>query len=172
MKYLLPLLVVLVLSSGCQTIPKDAFRLSISSLAERQLQTREFETNNEISLLIAGVGVLQDMGYTIEATEKNAGLITASKMVDATDGVQVTMAILGALAGVNTPIDKEQKIRVTLVTHPSRESGYYIARITFQRIVWNTHGQITKAESIKSTELYSGFFDKLSKSVFLEAHQI
>lgn len=175
MKYIFSVVIVFILFSlsGCQTIPKDVFKLSATSLKERQLQTRKFETNDEIALLSAGIGVLQDMGYTLDATAKNVGLISASKMVDATDGVQVAGAILVAvLGGGYMPIDKEQKIKVTYVTHASREKGYFIARITFQRIVWNTQNQVTKAESIKDIELYAGFFDKLAKSVFLEAHKI
>ena len=174
MRYILPFMLVGILLplSGCETIPKDAFQLSATSLEDRQLQTRKFETNDEVSLLSAGIGVLQDMGYTLEATEKNIGLITASKMADATDAVQVTFAILAALGGSSTPVDKEQKIRVTFVTHPSREKGYFLARITFQRIVWNTQGVVSRVESIKDVDLYEGFFDKLSKSVFLEAHKI
>ncbi len=163
---------ILLPLSGCQTIPKDAFQLSATSLEDRQLQTRKFETTDEMALLSAGVGVLQDMGYTLEATEKSIGLITASKMTDATNAVQVTLAVLAALGGTSTPIDKEQKIRVTFVTHPSRDKGSFLARVTFQRIVWNTRGAVSRAESIKDVDLYEGFFDKLSKSVFLEAYKI
>jgi len=159
---------------GCGGLPKDAFKLSATSLQDRQRQTRKFETKDEVALLSAGVGVLQDMGYTLEATEKSVGLITASKNVDATNALQVTGAILVALLGGGAQaVDKEQKIRVTFVTIPSTtEKGYFLARITFQRVVWNTQNKVTKAESIKDTKLYEGFFEKLSKSVFLEAYKI
>lgn len=160
--------------TACQTIPKDAFKLNETALQERQLQTRKFFTTDEISLLAAGAGVLQDMGYAIEETEKKAGLITASKNADATDGGQVALAIFAALLGGQPgAIDKEQKIKVSLVVNPSRnEKDAYFVRVTFQRVIWNTNNQVTKAESVKDVEIYKGFFDKLSKSVFLEAHKI
>lgn len=160
--------------TACQTIPKDAFKLSETALQERQLQSRKFSTKDELSLLAAGAGVLQDMGYAIEETEKKAGLITASKNTDATDAGQVALAVFAALfGGQSTAIDKEQKIKVSLVVTPShKEKDTYVVRVTFQRIVWNTRNQITKAESVKDVEIYQGFFDKLSKSVFLEAHNI
>jgi len=164
----------MVTLSGCNTLPKDAFQLTETALQDRQLQTRKYQTADEIALLSAGVAVLQDMGYTLESTEKEVGLLTASKTADARNGAEIAgKVILALLGGGMQAVDKEQKIRVTFVTRPSAtEKGHVIARITFQRIVWNTRGQVTKAESIRSTELYEGFFDKLSKSVFLEGARI
>ena len=170
-KYL-PLGFVFLLSA-CVTIPHDAFLLSPVSLQERQLQTRVFETADEVALLAAGIGVLQDMGYSIDNTEKSLGLISASKQVDATDGKQIAGAIIIALLGGEPmPVDKEQKIKVNFITLPSRlNKKGFIARISFQRMIWDTQGQV-RAETLKSPALYEEFFDKLSKSVFLEAHKI
>lgn len=154
--------------------PPDVLKLSHTSLQDRQLQSRKFKTTDEIALLTAGVNVLQDMGYNIEETEKNIGLITCMKNTDATDTGQIVGAIVfAALTGVAVPIDKEQKIRVSFVTIPSRnEPDLYIARITFQRIIWDNTNNISSAETIKKPEIYEEFFEKLSKSVFLEAHKI
>lgn len=169
------LLCCLTFLGACATqVPKDVLTLSPTSLEDRQLQSRKFQTNNEVALLAAGIGALQDMGYTVETTEKEIGLITCSKCTDATDAGQVTAAVVVALLGGGSmPIDKEQKIRVSFVTVPSiNETDTYIARITFQRLIWNTQGNISTAETIKDPEIYQGFFEKLSKSIFLEANQI
>lgn len=165
---------ILVGTTACATIPPDAFKLSGSAVEDRRIQSRIFELSDEVKLMAAGIAVLQDMGYSIDETEKNVGLVTASKDVDATNGAQIAGAILLAmLGGGSTPVDKSQKIRVSLVTKPSaNEKDGYLARITFQRIVTNTHNQISRVETIKEESLYSDFFDKLSKSVFLEAHSI
>lgn len=159
---------------GCVSVPRDAFKLTQSSLEIRKMQTRRFETRNEIELLSAGAAQLQDMGYIIDETEKDVGLITASKDADATNAGQIAaMIAMAVLTGASGPIDKTQKIRVSFVTIPSGiDSGAFYARITFQRIVWNDRGQIARVETISDPLIYQDFFSKLSKSVFLEANQI
>jgi len=47
-----------------------------------------------------------------------------------------------------------------------------VVRATFQRVVWNSYGQLNRLEGLKDPELYKQFFEKLSKSVFLEAQKI
>lgn len=171
-KYILIFFVLGII--GCVTVPKDAFQLSATSLQDRQIQSRVFETEDEVELLSAGISVLQDMGYSVDEIEKNVGVVTASKNVDATDGGQVAVAIFVALlGGRNMAIDKEQKIKVSFVTQPYKlERNGYLSRVTFQRIIWNTQEKITTVETLNNEELYSGFFSKLSKSVFLEGYKI
>lgn len=161
--------------TGCATTaPENLFQVAETSLQDRQMQSRFFETNNEIVLLSAGVAVLQDMGYSIDETETKSGVITASKTVDATNNAQIAGAVLLAvLVGANMSIDSQQQIKVSFVTLPSKNNkNGYLARATFQRIVTNTQGQVTKAETMDNDELYTEFFNKLSKSVFLEAQKI
>lgn len=114
------------------------------------------------------------MGYSIDETETKSGVVTASKTVDATNNVQIAGAVLLAvLGGGNMSIDSQQQIKVSFVTIPSKNNkNGYLARATFQRIVTNTQGQVTKAETMDNEELYTEFFNKLSKSVFLEAQKI
>lgn len=159
---------------GCAPNPKNAFLLSPTTLQDRQTQTRAFETRDETALLVAGIGVLQDMGYSIDETEKDLGLVAASKTVDATDQGQIlTAVVIALLGGGNMSVDNIQRIKVSLITSPSRlVENRFLARVSFQRIIWNTQGQVTRAETIKDKKIYAEFFDKLEKSVFLEAHKI
>ena len=66
----------------CASVPQPSL-LSPSSMAHRQVQTRAYETKDELALLSAGVAVLQDMGYSIDETETDLGLLTASKNIEA-----------------------------------------------------------------------------------------
>ena len=52
------LLAVMIAVGGCQTtIPKEALALTPTSLEDRQLQTREFETEDEEGKFPVGQGV-------------------------------------------------------------------------------------------------------------------
>ncbi len=168
------LFLCLFVLSSCTNLPKDAFKLSPTSLEDRQLQSRKYTTLDSKLLLSAGASVLQDMGYTIDESDVALGVLTASKHADAKDTGQIIGAIaLALLTGTVTPTDDEQKIRICLVIQEALdEQTSSVARITIQRVIWNTHGQISRVESIHSPELYQMFFDKLSKATFLEANQI
>jgi hypothetical protein len=157
---------------GCQTIPKDALRLSPESLKERQLQTRKYETTDESKILAACAALLQDMGFNLDESETELGVLVASKMRSAVSaGQQVAAVIVGLLGGGNMPTDKEQQMRASVVTRPVGEN-HIAVRVTFQRIVWNTQGQVSVREGLTDPEIYQEFFGKLSKSIFLEAHAI
>jgi hypothetical protein len=114
------------------------------------------------------------MGYTIDESNTSLGVLTASKQADAKNAGQIAGAIaLALLTGSVTPTDKEQKIRICLVLQEALDDPTSsVARITIQRVIWNTQGQISRVESINAPELYQAFYDKLSKATFLEANQI
>jgi hypothetical protein len=170
-----PSLFLILMFQGCESTPKDALRMNEATIEQRRLQTRAFETTDETKILSASASLLQDLGFTLDKSETKVGLIVASKDRSAADAGQITGAILkGIMFGAYAATyDNKQKIRASVVTHPAYEGKYRIAvRVTFQRIVWNNRDQITKLERLNESELYVGFFDKLSKAVFLEAHDI
>lgn len=163
-----------IICQGCAGIPRDALSMNTATLEDRQIQTRLFETSDEEKILVASASVLQDLGFNLDESETDLGLLVASKERDATEAVQVVLMLaIAVMGGGTTPIDDVQKIRVSLVTSPAGENGARTAvRATFQRIVWNTYGQISRREKLGEPEMYQEFFDKLSKAVFLEAHGI
>lgn len=173
------LLAAAVLSACAPTIPKEALQLSPESLALRQLQTRRFDTKDEKTLLAAAAALLQDFGFTIEASSSDLGLIVASKDRSAVEAGQVAgsifIGLLTALAGspVIIPWDEKQKMRASVATRPAgADRQHMLLRVTFQRVVWNTQGKISKTEPLNDPPFYQEFFDKLSKAVFLEAHSL
>ncbi len=175
------LLAAFCLVSGCETLPQDAFRLSESALATRELQTREYDSVSDDMILAASMAVLQDMGYTIDEIAKGLGVLSASKRADATndfaafgsiaaDTVKCVLTIgLGCTGNNYGEIDDIQEIRLTLVTRPQRVSESDVSvRITIQRIIWDKRGRISEQETIYDQDVYLALFDKLSTAVFLE----
>jgi len=170
-------LLAATLLTGCAGIPKDALVLSPESLQTRQLQSRKYDGITEISILSASSGVLQDMGFTLVESETSLGVLVGNKDRSAVSGGQVALVVLAALAGAQAAYDKDQKIIASLVTRPALGSegndvkDSYIARITFSRSVRNSQN-LVRYEALEDPELYQDFFEKLSKSVFLEGANI
>ena len=158
--------------------PAEELDAADNTLKLRQQQSRRYETTDETALLSASAALLQDMGFNIDETNKELGIISASKMRSAVSASQQTAAILlgvlTAVAGapVLQPTDKEQKMRAGVVVKPLGDGHNSVVRVTFQRIVWNTAGNKTTQEMLGSDEIYTEFFDKLSKAIFLEAHDL
>lgn len=171
---------LLTLSACVETQVKPAhLRLTPESLAKRQLQTRIFDTDDESEVLAAAMATLQDIGFLVDESEVQLGLIVASKERSAIQPAEVTaqvmLAILIAFTGnAHDPVwDETQIMRVSLVVTPvmAEQLGTAV-RITFQRIVFTNKGGISKSEALGTPEIYREFFDKLSKALFLEAQEI
>jgi hypothetical protein len=173
--------------------PEDFFKLTPESLKNRALQTRIFETANEKELLSASAAVLQDLGFQIEESEVEMGILRAAKERSAREFWQefwqVMIAIMtsgGSQGGGNTtqinPVDLHQQIGATLATRPLEGDGSrYTVRIFFHRTLWKGSGQdgdreippgASRMEAIYDGKIYQQFFAKLSKGLFLEAHEI
>ena len=166
--------------AGCMSMPKDLFLLRPDYLASRQQQMRKYETTDEKKILQAAAGVLQDLGFTIDKSETNLGLIVSSKNRTAVSAGQVTAAItldaacivFGCYSNSYGQTDKEQRIEASMIINPSLSDKAIVVRVKFQRVVWNQMGQVSHYETVTDPKLYQEFFEKLSKAVFLEEHKI
>jgi hypothetical protein len=160
--------------TGCATtIPPEALQWNKETLKQRQLQTRKFDTQKEGDMLSSCAALLQDLGFSLDESETELGMLLGSKERDATDAGQVAaMIVIALLGGGAVPIDSVQKMRASIITHLNEDGSSMLVRVTFQRVVWNTSGQVTTSESMNDPEIYQEFFSKLSKAVFLEAHEI
>jgi hypothetical protein len=189
-----------LLLAGCggpRTTSKEFFVLAPDSASNKAMQTRQFETRDVDELLSASAAVLQDLGFQVTESDRSLGFLRAAKERSAREygqevGQVVTAfftLILGAVVGANSmvvmPVDLQQQINASLVSHPlavgnDGESRNQM-RIVFYRLVWQGEGssgdtQIPpgqqRMEVIRDAELYQQFFARLSKAVFLEAEKI
>ena len=116
---------------------------------------------------------MQDLGFTIQESASSVGVLAASKQRDAEETGQVAGAVaislLGAIAGVyvEPTWDKDQTINVTVVESPIAASNQVDVRVGFDRTVRNTKNMY-RAEIIIEPKIYQEFFEKLTKSLFLE----
>jgi hypothetical protein len=125
-----------------------ALTLQVGALASRQIQGRRYEMRDEARLMAATLGVLQDLGYTVNETSSGAGMISGSK-------------------------DRQgSRIRVSVVFRPTTDRAATIARVSFQAITAPVFGQQSQVQTIADPVIYQQFFERLSQSLFLEAHQI
>ena len=166
---------------ACATLPDDAFRLSESALEMREIQSRTYEDVTDVQILSASSAVLQDLGYAIDEVEKELGVLSASKRADARNSVETIGMIaldvadclltflLGCEGDAYGSSKDVQDIKMTLVVLPElSQEGAYRVRLTMQRVVWARNGTLYEQETINDAAVYQAFFDKLSKSVFLE----
>jgi hypothetical protein len=179
-----------LLLSGCiqMATPESLFELTPDSAKHKALQTRLFETSNEKELLSASAAVLQDLGFQIEESDVDAGVLRAAKERSARSvGQEILQGFifLIGLFGQQTiiiPVDLHQQIGATLVTRRAEhDASRFTVRILFHRKVWKGDGQSGNSyimpgeqhmDIIYDENIYQQFFAKLSKGLFLEAHQI
>lgn len=172
-----------LLLTGCVSTPIDALKLDPQTAEQRQLQTRRFDGVSEATMLSAGLGVLQDLGFTLDSSESSLGVVSASRNLTGrrqiTPGETIAgllyTAIVPALAGpvmayrVAAGVKEPQIVHVCLVTQPGAGQAATI-RITAQRRLYQDekHRQLLKVEPLNDPAFYREFFNRLAKSVSLE----
>lgn len=152
----------------------DVLKLTSDSMALRQMQTRKYQTADLRKVLDSCVGLLQDNGFTVNEISPKLGTVLGSKSREAVEAGQVAASIAFAiLFGVALPVDKHQEMSASIVvSDAAADAKSAIVRVNFSRIVWNDANAVSKAERLEAPEMYQEFFDKLSKSLFLEEQKI
>lgn len=115
--------------------------------AVRARESRRFDSVDKVAMLQGTVGVLQDLGFTIEESQAQQGVVVASK-----------------LAG--------GRLRAQVAVRPTADGRATIVRATFQRVVPRPGAMLAYGETLDDPLLYRGFFEKLAQSLFLTAHEI
>ncbi len=149
------------------------------SLEQRQIETRRYDGISERDLITASINLLQDLGFNFENSETELGTIIASKQRDSEKLEASRTEFLSSMLLFSAifPVRKDQTTRVAIVVRPVFDSNgetiadSHLVRVTFQSIVLRTDNN-TSGKTLSDPELYQGFFEKLSKSVFLEAQEI
>jgi len=174
---------VALLLSGCvaQFSPID-FSANVEVQKDRERQTRRFNGGTEAELLITSVKVLQDLGFTVTASQESLGFVTAVKDREAKApgqkaSVLIILTILAAVGGHPPPgaigdMPERQHISALLTVRsaPGKNAGAHLVRVSFFRSVFQPLSW--EGGQLQEPELYEAFFDLLSKEIFLEAHKL
>ncbi len=161
---------------GCSTTSvKEMMKIETSTAQERQLQTKKFDTIDKDKILFSSIATLQDLGFNIDEINRDFGIISASKTRDAREiGDQVGVVLLALFFGVDSSrqTDYIQEIKASVVVSSNLKTNTTFLRFTMQRVIKNEEGRVNDVETIKDKEIYQQFYEKLSKSVFLEANEL
>jgi len=144
------LLAALLAASGCApTAEQQAAALAPtrSAVNLRARQSRRFDTGDRALMLQSSVGALQDLGFTIEESQADTGVVVGSRLSGGRIRAQVAIRTLPGEAGT-------------------------AMRATFQRIVPRPGAMLAVGETLEDPLLYQGFFERVAQSAFLTAHEI
>jgi hypothetical protein len=189
--------VAVALLAGCaapRTAPTELVQLQPESAANKAMQTRTFETRDDLELLSASAAVLQDLGFQVTESVREVGFLRAAKERSAREyGQEINRAVVlllttalsvvgGGNAVVVMPVDLHQQIHASLVARPINIDGTkHEVRVLFYRLVWQGSGQSgdqpilpgeQRMQMIRDAGIYQTFFARLNKAVFLEQEKI
>jgi hypothetical protein len=143
----------------------------------RAIETRRFDTRDDLRLISTGTQTMQDLGFIISESSLEGGLVTGAKQRDATETGEVVgqialTVLLMALGSYHVPVwDDNQTIQATIVTYSVDGSEASDVRVSFDRVVVNTQGQ-HRAEFIRDESIYRQFFQRYSTALALEGHSL
>ena len=160
------------------------FELNPTDPADLVMQSRRFDVGENDVVLNGSLSVLQDMGYSITSGNRQLGLLTAKKKAEvlppglehalAEAALVTTTIILSLLTGqdmvTDLPEQVEQTIFVSLLVSGNAENQTLV-RLSIDRDMRYDNGR-TIPDHTELPLIYQEFFEKLSRAVFLEAHQL
>lgn len=171
-RHLLPLLLAATLAAGCGA----GIQPAKTQLEVREFQTYTFDTADSKLVMKGLFNVLQDDGYVVRNAVIELGLITATKEIDLAPG-RSGQTVLAVGGGVIIRGQREvpipEKIEVRDFTGNVTEFGERTkVRVSFQRKVLNSRGDLVEVTPISDPVFYQDFFSRLDKSVYLQRERL
>lgn len=156
--------------AGCQATPAQqiaALTPTGAGTAARARQSRRFETSDRALMLQAALGALQDLGFTIDESNAETGVIVGSKTAGAQIRAQVTVRAAPSAPGASASSASGSAPNSAPSPAPSS-----IVRATFQRYRPRPGAMLAVGETLDDPLLYQGFFERVAQSAFLTAQEI
>jgi hypothetical protein len=186
----LPLAALLAVAAGCMPPAKPP----PTQLEVREYQTRTFDTADTALVMKAMFNVLQDDGFVVKNAVVDLGLITAQRESDLAPGRSGGDGggfgnIFGGLGGIviggggrgpgGVVVGGSQQEAAFPKTEVRDFTGNISAfgkqtkvRVSFQRKVLDSRGQVVEVEPVSDLEVYQSFFSRMDKSLFLQQEKV
>ncbi|MCX7373564.1 MAG: hypothetical protein NTW56_14215 [Alphaproteobacteria bacterium] len=118
-----------------------------SAVASRAQQSRRFDSADQRLMMQAVIEAFQDMGFTIDESRAQHGVVVASRV-------------------------QSWRTRAQTVLLPAADGRAMVLRVTFQRFRPGPGAVLAMGETLDDPALYQGFFERVAQSAFLTAHEI
>jgi hypothetical protein len=142
----------------------------------RQIEVSRFDTVDEVVLLSEATQVLQDLGFSVDESAPQVGVLAGRKTRDATEAGQVaaqialTVVAAAFLVAYAPTWDATQVIRVTLTSQPLPEARQTQLRASFERLVANNRGEM-RVEPLQQPEMHQEFFQMLRNGMAMRGNR-
>ncbi len=160
-----PALLTAVVLTGCCP---HGFDQPLTQLEVREIQTKDFDTDNTKLVMKSMMNVLQDEGYIIKNAVVDLGLLSAEKTINVENlGLAILLALSG---GENARWDKQQTLEAS--ANVSEFGSKTRVRMNFQKKTLDNFGRPSNVSTIRDPLFYQTFFEKVSKGIFIQEQQI
>ena len=159
-KFLIFSIAIGIVIAGCGSAPKT----QKTQLQIREFQTRTYTDVDSKIVLKAMLNVLQDDGFIVKNAVPELGLLTASREIDIENKGEAFAASL--FKGVNARWQKNSIVEASSNVTEIKDGCK--VRVNFQQKILDNKGGILKIEHIDEQKFYQTFFNKVSKSIFIQ----
>jgi hypothetical protein len=175
--FILALIGIVSMISACTIVntfqPPDAPK---TQLQTRQVQTREFDTNNVKLIMKAVINVLQDDGFIVKNAQLDLGLLTAQKEIDLSQSRGNSNDFWSEFfKGIDRNRSRNSndltysKIKIVESSVNISEFGKQTkVRANFQVKVLDNLGNPKEVYQVEDAKFYQDFFVKVDKGVFIQ----
>ena len=147
-----------------------------TQLQTRQVQTREFDTNNVKLIMKAVINVLQDDGFIVKNAQLDLGLLTAQKEIDLSQSRGNSNDFWSEFfKGIDRNRSRNSndltysKIKIVESSVNISEFGKQTkVRVNFQVKVLDNLGNPKEVYQVEDAKFYQDFFVKVDKGVFIQ----
>jgi len=155
-----------LLFTGCCVYQEN--EQPITQLQIREIQTREFDTQDTKLVMKSVMNVLQDEGFIVKNAVMDIGLLNAEKHVDIEN--KFSSFCLTLMEGKDARWCKQTVLEAS--ANVSEFGCKTRVRMNFQSKTFDNFGCPKEITTIQDPQFYMNFFDKVSKGIFIQEQNI